>query len=157
MATGRSSRPRAVRSRWPENEVTQTRSQAPVRRSTSGSSEIPGTSFRSMLKRTSGQAPSRSSISGIGSAPPMRRAVTSWKVRALIGPVRVGDPVQGAVMEGHELPVRGGASISLEVGVPELDRVLERDPGVLRVMGGAAPVGERDGLRMIEERCSHDR
>ena len=77
MHTGRSSSPRAVRSRLPENEVTQTRSHAPVRRSTSGSSEIPGTSFRSMLKRTSGQAPSRSSMSGIGSVPDTRSAATS--------------------------------------------------------------------------------
>ena len=77
MHTGRSSRPRAVRSRRPENEVTQTRSQAPVRRSTSGSREIPGTSFRSMLNRTSGQAPIRSSISGIGSVPAIRSAARS--------------------------------------------------------------------------------
>ena len=77
MHTGRSSSPRAARSLAPENEVTQTRSQAPVRRSTSASSAIPGSSLRSMLKRTSGQAPSRSSISGIGSEPAIRSAATS--------------------------------------------------------------------------------
>ena len=78
MQTGRSSRTRAACSRRAENEVTHTRSQARVRRSTSIMGRIAGTSFRSMLNRSSGQAPRRSSISGIGSVPPIRAAVTSW-------------------------------------------------------------------------------
>ena len=77
MQTGWSSSLRAVRSRAPEKEVTHTRSHAPVRRSTPGSSGIPASSLRSMLKRTPGQAPSRSSISGIGSVPATRSAATS--------------------------------------------------------------------------------
>ena len=77
MQTGWSSSLRAIRSRAPENEVTHTRSQAPVRRSTSGSSRIPASSLRSMLKRRSGQAPSRSSISGIGSEPATRKRATT--------------------------------------------------------------------------------
>ena len=77
MQTGRSSSLRAARSRAPENEVTHTRSHALVRRSTPGSSGIPASSLRSMLNRTSGHAPSRSSISGIGSEPATRKAATS--------------------------------------------------------------------------------
>ena len=77
MHTGRSNSPRAARSGLPENEVTHTRSHAPVRRSTPASSAMPGSSLRSMLKRAPGQAPSRSSISGIGSDPATRSALTS--------------------------------------------------------------------------------
>ncbi len=69
MHTCWSSTRRAARSLLAENDVTQTRSQAPVRRSTTASGSIAGASFRSTLNRTSGQAPSRSSSSGIGSLP----------------------------------------------------------------------------------------
>ena len=76
MHTGRSSARRAARSLRAENEVTQTRSQAPVRRSTAASGAIAGASLRSMLNRTSGQAPSRSSSSGIGSVPSISAVAT---------------------------------------------------------------------------------
>ena len=77
MQTGRSSTRRAARSRLAENEVTHTRSQAPVRRSTPASGPIAEASFRSMLNRTSGHAASRSSSSGMGSVPPIRAWATS--------------------------------------------------------------------------------
>ena len=76
MHTGRPRARRVARSRLAEKETTQTRSQALVRRSTSASGAIAGTSFTSRLNRTSGQAASRSSSTGIGSVPPMRAAAS---------------------------------------------------------------------------------
>ena len=77
MHTGRSSSTRAACSRRAENEVTHTRSQAPVRRSTSIIGRMASTSFRSTLNLRSGQAVIRSSMSGIGSVPPIRAPATS--------------------------------------------------------------------------------
>ncbi len=93
MQTCRSNTRRAARSLLAENEVTQTRSQAPVRRSTALSGSTAGASFRSMLNRTSGQAPSRSSSTGIGSVPSISAAATS---RCLILATRPGRPVTRA-------------------------------------------------------------
>ena len=76
MQTGRDMARRAAASRWAENEVTHTRSQAAVRSSTSASGRTAGTSLISTLNRMSGQAVSRSSKSGIGSVPPIRAAAT---------------------------------------------------------------------------------
>ena len=82
MQTGRPRARRVARSRLAENDTTHTRSQALVRRSTSGSGAIAGTSFTSRLNRTSGQAASRSSSSGIGSVPSIRAADSSaWLSR----------------------------------------------------------------------------
>ena len=77
MHTGRSSARRAARSLLAEKETTQTRSHALVRRSTRASGATAGASFTSMLNRTSGQAASRSSSTGIGSVPPMRAPAMS--------------------------------------------------------------------------------
>src|SRR5690606_20312134 len=48
--------------------------------------------------------------------------------------------------------------VGLEVAIPELDRVLERGHGVLdaevRSVPCAAPVGERNRSRMVEERVT---
>ena len=52
-----------------ENAPTHTRSNATVRVSTSTSGETDASCFGSMLTRTSGQAPSRSSNNGMGSRP----------------------------------------------------------------------------------------
>src|SRR5262249_5106658 len=64
MHTGRPRARRVARSRLAENDARQTRSQAFVRRSTSGSGAIAGASFTSRLNRTSGHAASRSSSTG---------------------------------------------------------------------------------------------
>ncbi len=72
-------------------------------------------------------------------------------------PRPVGHPIEGAVVERHELPVRGRAGVGLQVGVAELDGVLERRPGVLRRVRRAATVRERVRARVIEERYRHDR
>ncbi len=69
MQTGRSSSRLVALSLAAENEVMQTRSQAPVLRIRSASGRAAGASLTSMLNRTSGQAPRRSSSSGIGSVP----------------------------------------------------------------------------------------
>jgi len=88
MQTGRGSLRRTARSRRAENEVMQTRSHAAVRASTLTSGRTAGLSLTSMLNRTSGQAPSRSSSRGIGSVPPMRAAETSLSGSRAIRPVR---------------------------------------------------------------------
>jgi len=80
MHTGRSRARRAARSLLAEKETTQTRSHALVRRSTRASGATAGASFTSMLKRTSGQAASRSSRIGIGSVPPTRARAISLSV-----------------------------------------------------------------------------
>jgi hypothetical protein len=59
-------------------------------------------------------------------------------------------------MERHQHPVTGRAGIGLQVGVAQLDRVLEGGPGVLRRMGRPAPVREGDGARVLKERYDHD-
>ena len=74
--TGRPSARRAARSRRAENEQTQTRSQAAVRRSTPASGAIAAGCLMSMLNRASGQLPSRSSSFGIGSRPSIRAVAT---------------------------------------------------------------------------------
>ena len=90
MHTGRSSARRGARSLLAENENTQTRSQALGRRSTRARGAMAGASFTSMLKRTPGQAPSRSSSTGIGSVPSMRApAMSRWFRRE----IRPGCPV----------------------------------------------------------------
>ena len=80
MHTGRSSARRAARSRLAEKETTHTRSHALVRRSTPASGATAGVSLRSMLNRTSGQAASTSSRTGIGSAPATRTPARSLMV-----------------------------------------------------------------------------
>ena len=60
----------------PENEPMQTRSIEPVRLMTSTSGSTALSSFGSMLIFTSGSAPSKSSISGIGSRPATLAALT---------------------------------------------------------------------------------
>jgi len=77
MQTGWSSTRRALHSRAAENEQIQTRSQALVRRRTWTSGAITGPSLISMLKRTSGQAASRSASTGMGSVPPIRAVAIS--------------------------------------------------------------------------------
>ena len=72
-------------------------------------------SLTSMLNRTSGQLPSRSSSSGIGSP-----AVDPGRGDVPVGqpgdPARTaGDPVQGLVVEGQQHPVGGGAGVGLQV------------------------------------------
>ncbi len=88
MQTGRPSTRRAARSRPAENEQMQTRSQAAVRRSTAASGRTAAASLMSMLKRASGQAPIRSSISGIGSVPQILAAATSRCGSVAISPGR---------------------------------------------------------------------
>jgi H+/gluconate symporter-like permease len=88
MQTGRSRSARAACSLRAENDVTHTLSQARVRRSTSIMGLMAGTSFRSMLNRSPGQALIRSSISGIGSVPLIRAAAISRYCIRAIRPVR---------------------------------------------------------------------
>jgi hypothetical protein len=85
--TGRGSSRRVALSRSPENEVRQTRSQAFVTRRTSTSGLIAGESFTSMLKRASGQAMSKSAMTGIGSVPPILAPATWDQVSSAILPV----------------------------------------------------------------------
>ena len=150
MHTGRSSARLVARSLLAEKETTQTRSQALVRRSTRASGAIAGASFTSMLNRTSGQAPSTSSSTGIGSVPPMRAPAISLRVSRAYPPRLAGDTVQRAVVKGDEHPVRRRLHVGLQVPVAEPDRVLERAPGILRRVGRAAPVGE--GQRAEDDR-----
>ena len=56
---------------------------------------------------------------------------------------RTGRPVDRAVVERHELPVRGRPGVRLQVRVAQLDGVLERRPGVLGRVRRAAAVRER--------------
>ena len=60
-----------------------------------------------------------------------------------------------AVVERDEHPVRRRLRVGLQVLVAEPDRVLERAPGILRRVGRAAPVGEGQRARMIEESRRH--
>ncbi len=85
---GRSRERCAASRRAPENDVTQTRSQEAVRLSTLASGPIVPSSFRSMLKRSPGNVPIRSSSSGISSVPCTRAADTSFQVSLLTWPVR---------------------------------------------------------------------
>ena len=62
--------------------------------------------------------------------------------------------VQRAVVEGDEHPVRCRLHVGLQVLIAEPDRVLERTPGILRGVRRAAPVGEGQRARMIEEGSS---
>ena len=55
-------------------------------------------------------------------------------------------------MEGDEHAVRGEVSVGLEEAVAEGDRGLEGAHGVLGRVLGAAPVGDRQGSRLIEVR-----
>ncbi len=66
-------------------------------------------------------------------------------------PGPVGHPAQGPVVEGDQDAVGGGVHVGLQIPVAEVDRPLEGRQGVLRKALGAAPVGERDGTRMIKE------
>ena len=59
-------------SRRSENDATQMRSRAPVRRTVSTSGPIAGQSLTSTLTRTSGQAPRMSSRRGMAALPPIR-------------------------------------------------------------------------------------
>ena len=111
---------------------------------------IASTSLRSTLNRRPGQAPSRSSISGIGSVPadPGRGHFAVVHPRDLAGAVR--GPVQRAVVEGQEHTVRGGPGVGLQVRVAEPGGVLEGRPGILRLMRRSAPVRECDGEGAVQ-------
>jgi hypothetical protein len=88
VQTGLPSSRLASRSLNAENEVMQTRSQEAVLRISSASGLAASPALTSMLNRTSGQAPRRSSSSGIGSVPPIRAAATSRAGREAIAPAR---------------------------------------------------------------------
>ena len=155
MQTCRSNTRRAARSLLAENEVTHTRSQAPVRRSTAASGSTAGASFRSILNRTSGQAPSRSSSNGIGSVPSISAAATSrWFILA-IRPGLAGHPGQGPVVEGDEHPVQRRLDVGLQVPIAQPDGVLEGLPRVLRGVRRPPAVRKRNRPGVVEECGRH--
>ena len=107
--------------------------------------------FGSMLTRTSGQAPSRSSNSGIGSRPSTFASRTTDHGRSSITPVAVGDAVEDVVVEGEQHAVGGDVHVGLDVAVAEPNCVLERRHRVLGDFARAAAVRERDRSGPVEE------
>ena len=108
-------------------------------------------SLTSMLNRTSGHAPSRSSSSGIGSVPPIRAAATSRCGSCGDPPWPPGDPVQASCRGTRQHPVGGRPDVRLQVGVAEADGVLEGAPGVLRAVRRPAAVREGQRAREVKE------
>ena len=141
--------PRA--SRRAENEVTQTRSQAAVRLSTLGQRPHRGLILHVDVEPGSGPRAEQvlQQRDRLGAADPRGADLAVGQVGDPPGPV--GDPVERPVVERHQDAVRGRVHVGLQVGVAEPDRVLEGGPGVLRVVGGAAAVREREGARQVEE------
>ena len=94
---------------------------------------IAGSSFTSMLNRTSGQAPAGPPARGIGSVPSIRAALTGRG--AVSRAIRPGRSVTRSSVRSWNAtsdPVRGRLHVGLQVGVAEPDGVLEGPPGVLR-------------------------
>ncbi len=146
---------RVAPSRRPENEVTQTRSQVPVRRDHLGQRPDDRGVLHVDVEPHVGPGAEQ-----VGQQRDRLGAADPGPGHLLPGqlgdpPGGVGHPVQGLVVERHHLAVGGGVRVGLQVGVAQLDRVLEREPGVLREVGGPAAVRERDRARMIKESRRH--
>ena len=141
---------RAMRSS--EKDPMQTRSSEPVRRMASASGSTASSLFGSMLTRTSGQVPRMSVEQRDGLATVDPRLLHLGPRQLADGARAVGDAVEPVVVERDEDAVGRGVHVGLEVSVPEVDGVLERGERVLRGLRRAAPVRERDGPRVVEER-----
>ena len=108
-----------------------------------------------MLTRRSGNVPSSSSSSGIGSRPPDPRRAHDLPRQLGDVALVVGDPIEDVVVEREQHAVGGHVHVGLDVAVAEADRALERRHRVLGPLARAAAVGERDRTWMIEERELH--
>ena len=137
--------PRARGPRASENEPTQTRSQASVRRirSTSGTErglgldvDVPAGLGELLQQVLEERQRLRARHPGLAHLAPTAGPRS--------GPRGVGHPVQGRVVEGDQPAVGRGVHVGLEVAVAERCRPAEGGGGVLDPVRRAAAVGERD-------------